>query len=208
MQSPVFNIGIIEPSDLLYEGLTNMLLKHKSGLRLYRIDELDDIYRSVPHIEFELIILNTTLIQNRIKIFRNLKREKPGIRWIGIIYSLINTETLTEFDDIIRIDETSEVICNKIFRHSDTKPLLPSSPQQKTLSDRETDVLKLLSGGLSNKEIADNLNISIHTVISHRKNISQKTGIKSQSGLTIYALSNNIISLDNLQPPLADHLLG
>lgn len=208
MQSPVFNIGIIEPSDLLYEGLTNILLRHKSGLRLYRIDELDDIYRSIPHIDFDLIIMNTTLIQNRIKTFRNLKREKPAIRWIGIIYSLINTETTAEFDDIIRIDETSEAICNKIFRLSDTKPAHPASPQQKTLSDRETDVLKLLSGGFSNKEIADNLNISIHTVISHRKNISQKTGIKSQSGLTIYALSNNIISLDNLQSPLADHLLG
>ena len=208
MQSPVLNIGIFEPSDLLYEGLANILLKYRSGLRLYRIDELDDYYRSVPHTDFNLIILNTTLIQNRIKTFRNLKREKPGIRWIGIIYSLINTETLNEFDDIIRIDETSEAICNKIFRISDTKPLSPSSPLQKTLSDRETDVLKLLSGGLSNKEIADSLNISIHTVISHRKNISQKTGIKSQSGLTIYALSKNIISLDNLQSPLPDHLMG
>ena len=208
MQSPVFNIGIIEPSDLLYEGLTNIILRFKSGLRLYRIDELDDYYRSIPHIDFDLIILNTTLVQNRIKAFRNIKREKPGIRWIGIIFSLINTETLTEFDDIIRIDETSESICNKIFRFSETKPAFPSTAQQKTLSDRETDVLKLLSGGLSNKEIADNLNISIHTVISHRKNISQKTGIKSQSGLTIYALSNNIISLDNLQSPLSDHLLG
>jgi DNA-binding CsgD family transcriptional regulator len=208
MQSPVHNIGIIEPSDLLYEGLTNLLLKYRSGLRLYRIVELDDYYRSIPHIDFDLIILNTTLIQNRIKTFRNLKRDKPGIRWIGIIYTLINTETLTEFDDIIRIDEPSEAICNKIFRLSDAKPAYPYSPQQKTLTDRETDVLKLLSGGLSNKEIADNLNISIHTVISHRKNISQKTGIKSQSGLTIYALSNNIISLDNLQSSQSDRLLG
>ena len=198
MHSGVCNIGIIEPSDLLFEGLTNILLKYKSRLRLYRIDELDDYYRSIPHIDFDLIILNTTLIQNRIKIFRNFKREKPDIRWIGIMHSLINAETLTEFDDIIRIDENSEAICKKIFKLTDTKQIHSFSPQQKALSDRETDVLKLLSGGLSNKEIACNLNISIHTVISHRKNISRKTGIKSQSGLTIYALSNNIISLDNL----------
>jgi len=51
--------------------------------------------------------------------------------------------------------------------------------------------------GFSNKEVADNLNISIHTVISHRKNISQKTGIKSQSGLTIYAISNKIILIED-----------
>lgn len=127
MESRVFNIGIIEPSDILYEGLSNILLKYKSGLKLYRLDELDDYYRSIPHIDFDLIILNTTLIQNRIKTFRNLKRKKPGIRWIGIIYSLINTVTLNEFDDIIRIDETAEAICYKIFRLSDTNPAHPSS---------------------------------------------------------------------------------
>jgi DNA-binding NarL/FixJ family response regulator len=66
------------------------------------------------------------------------------------------------------------------------------------ITERETDVLKLLVKGLSNKEIADKLNISIHTVISHRKNIIQKTGIKSQAGLTIYAISNKIVSLDSV----------
>ena len=56
-------------------------------------------------------------------------------------------------------------------------------------------MLRLLVQGNMNKEIADKLNISVHTVISHRKNITQKTGIKTQSGLTIYALSNKIINL-------------
>ncbi|HPH16806.1 MAG TPA: helix-turn-helix transcriptional regulator, partial [Bacteroidales bacterium] len=64
---------------------------------------------------------------------------------------------------------------------------------------REIQVLTELVKGLSNKEIADVLCISTHTVISHRKNIVQKTGIKSQAGLTIYALSNSIISLDSIQ---------
>jgi len=50
--------------------------------------------------------------------------------------------------------------------------------------------------GLSNKEISEKLNISIHTVISHSKNISRKTGIKSRSALAIYALTNKIISLE------------
>jgi DNA-binding NarL/FixJ family response regulator len=66
------------------------------------------------------------------------------------------------------------------------------------LSDREIDILKLLTTGLSNKEIADKLNISVNTVITHRKNISQKTGIKSVSGLTIYAVVKKLISLENL----------
>jgi DNA-binding NarL/FixJ family response regulator len=69
--------------------------------------------------------------------------------------------------------------------------------QQEDLSEREIEVLSQLVKGLSNKEIADKLNISVHTVISHRKNITEKTGIKSLSGLTIYAITRKIIPLDN-----------
>jgi len=64
-----------------------------------------------------------------------------------------------------------------------------------SLSERETDVLKLVAKGFSNKEIGEKLFISIHTVISHRKNITKKLGIKSISGLTVYALLNKLIEL-------------
>lgn len=198
MKPRILNIGIIEPSDLLFEGLTNILLKHNSNLRLYRIDELEDFNSSMPDITFDVIILNTILIQNRAKLFRKFKRERTEIRWIGILNSLVSTETINEFDEIVRIDERSEDICRKIISLPSNKVRNESTYPQKVLTEREREVLKLLSKGLSNKEIADNLNISIHTVISHRKNLTQKTGIKSQSGLTIYALSNNIISLENL----------
>lgn len=60
------------------------------------------------------------------------------------------------------------------------------------LSAREKEVLRLLVAGKINKEIADKLCISINTVITHRKNITAKTGIKSVSGLSIYALMNGI----------------
>lgn len=66
------------------------------------------------------------------------------------------------------------------------------------LSERERDVLVQIVKGLSNKEIADILCISIHTVITHRKNITRKLNIHSAAGLTIYAIVNKLISLDNL----------
>lgn len=66
------------------------------------------------------------------------------------------------------------------------------------LSARERDVLKLVALGLSNKETADKLFISIHTVITHRKNITEKLGIKSISGLTVYAIINGIIDSDSI----------
>ncbi|MDE7414587.1 MAG: LuxR C-terminal-related transcriptional regulator [Muribaculaceae bacterium] len=61
------------------------------------------------------------------------------------------------------------------------------------LSLREKEVLRELSSGKTNKEIARDLSISVNTVITHRKNISSKLGIKSVSGLSLYALMNGLI---------------
>ena len=63
-----------------------------------------------------------------------------------------------------------------------------------TLSSREIEVLKLVAKGQINKHIADVLSISLHTVISHRKNITAKLGIKTVSGLTMYAVLNGLVS--------------
>lgn len=60
------------------------------------------------------------------------------------------------------------------------------------LSERETEVLVLVARGLSSKEIADKLNISVHTVNTHRKNITHKTGIRSVAGLAVYAMLHNL----------------
>ena len=66
------------------------------------------------------------------------------------------------------------------------------------LSAREIEVLKLITKGLINKEIADRLGISLTTVISHRKNITEKLGIKSVSRLTIYAVMNGYVEADSI----------
>jgi len=62
-----------------------------------------------------------------------------------------------------------------------------------SLSERELEVIKLISEGLTNKEIADNLCLSTHTVNTHRKNIMNKLGIKNTAGIVIYAFKENII---------------
>lgn len=69
----------------------------------------------------------------------------------------------------------------------------------KELSSRETDVLQLIVKGITNKEIADKLNISLNTVLTHRKNITAKLGIKTVSGLTFYAIMNGLISGDDIE---------
>ena len=72
-------------------------------------------------------------------------------------------------------------------------------PETEELSDREKDVLIQVVRGLSNKEIADVLCISTHTVISHRKNIAHKLNIHSTAGLTIYAIVNHLVDLNSLE---------
>ena len=67
------------------------------------------------------------------------------------------------------------------------------------LSAREKEILVCVAKGLLNKEIADAENISIHTVITHRKNITRKTGIKTVAGLTVYALLNNLIDINTIE---------
>ena len=74
-----------------------------------------------------------------------------------------------------------------------------TQPETEELSDREKDVLVQVVRGLSNKEIADVLCISMHTVISHRKNIARKLGIHSTAGLTIYAIVNNLVNINDLK---------
>ena len=67
------------------------------------------------------------------------------------------------------------------------------------LSAREKEILVAVAKGMLNKEIADLYNISIYTVISHRKNITRKTGIKTVAGLTVYARLNNLIDMNSIE---------
>ena len=80
----------------------------------------------------------------------------------------------------------------------DMPPIAMPEVHQEILSAREIEVLVLITKGLINKEIADKLNISLTTVITHRKNITEKLGIKSVSGLTIYAVMNGYIEADRI----------
>ena len=77
---------------------------------------------------------------------------------------------------------------------------LDEEPEQRLeLSDREKEILVSVAQGLLNKEIADKHNISINTVITHRKNITRKTGIRTVPGLTVYAILNDLIDINSIE---------
>lgn len=71
--------------------------------------------------------------------------------------------------------------------------------QSDALSDREKDVIIALVQGMSNKEIAEHLCISVNTVITHRRNIASKLQIHSPAGLTIYAIINNLVDITTVK---------
>ena len=77
-------------------------------------------------------------------------------------------------------------------------PTMPKSLTSKILSDREIEVLCLIVQGYINKEIASQLNIGMTTVITHRKNIMEKLGMKSVSSLTIYAVMNGYVDINKI----------
>ena len=71
--------------------------------------------------------------------------------------------------------------------------------QEETLSEREREVIRLVAMGLSNKEIADRMFIAVNTVMTHRRNISRKLDIHAAAGLTIYAIVNGIINVEDVK---------
>lgn len=103
---------------------------------------------------------------------------------------------------MLNIYQTEEALVKdilKMHQYGHSNRHAPMHPTQgHDLSAREIEVLILITKGFINKEIADKLNISLTTVISHRKNITEKLGIKSVSALTIYAVMNGYISPDSI----------
>ena len=108
---------------------------------------------------------------------------------------------------ILNIYQAEEQLVKDILKlhqhaHHDGYPVKDMPPTPPTtgheLSAREIEVLFLITKGLINKEIADKLNIGLTTVITHRKNITEKLGIKSVSGLTIYAVMNGYVEADRI----------
>ena len=110
---------------------------------------------------------------------------------VAIQHSLDYSQILSEFDEVISIFDTTETIKTKISKQVN---LNQSSSPEEALTIREQEVLVRIVNGLTNKEIADNLNLSVHTITTHRRNISTKLQIHTVAGLTIYAISNKMIN--------------
>ena len=119
---------------------------------------------------------------------------------------LVGGENLPQLSGVptLNIYQSEKDLVKSILRmhehghHGGKHPQGEPTVNSHDLSAREIEVLKLITKGFINKEIDEKLNISLTTVISHRKNITEKLGIKSVAGLTIYALMNGYIEADSI----------
>lgn len=114
---------------------------------------------------------------------------------ISVMSDLWHTER--DFADHCAIED--DILRPALAQLRARKPQHNNKPETCELSERERDVLIQVVRGLSNKEIADVLCISMHTVISHRTHITRKLNIHSTAGLTIYAIVNKLIDLNSLE---------
>ena len=188
---------ICEASEIIVNGLAEIIDGMAQFDVVMRLDNPERLSERILSTDANLLIINPLLLgyQNR-SFLAQLGKEHPNVTLIALVTSYIDHAMLTPYSGIIEINDTRAKIISKMneFAQSETT----KSTDDVELSKRETDVLVAVAKGMMNKEIADQMNISIHTVISHRKNITRKTGIKSISGLTVYALLNNLISEDEL----------
>ena len=115
---------------------------------------------------------------------------------ISVMSDLWHTEQ--DFQDHCAIED--EILRPSMMKVKESKVKSQEvKGKSEELSEREKDVLIQVVRGLSNKEIADVLFISTHTVISHRKNIARKLNIHSTAGLTIYAIVNHLVDLNSVE---------
>ena len=188
---------ICEASEIIALGLAEMIDGMAQFDVVARLDSPEHLSEKIIATDASLVIVNPTLLgfYNR-DFLAQLGKDCPQVTVIALATTYVDHSMLTPYNGIIEINDTKSKIISKMNEFAQSE--VAKNTDDVELSKRETDVLVAVAKGMMNKEIADQMNISIHTVISHRKNITRKTGIKSVSGLTVYALLNNLIDEKDL----------
>lgn len=191
-------IAIVEPNTLTALGLKTILEKiiPMATIRTFSnfgelVDDTPDMYAHY-FIAAQIFIEHNAFFLPRKKKTIVLAGESQSLQLSGIRILNIYQSEESLVKDILKLHQHA---------HHDGYPAgaVPPMPAvSHELSAREIEVLVLITKGLINKEIADKLNISLTTVITHRKNITEKLGIKSVSGLTIYAVMNGYVEADRI----------
>ncbi|MEG1554360.1 MAG: response regulator transcription factor [Rikenellaceae bacterium] len=197
MKSKMYRVVIVEPSTIIRVGIKQIIEENPSFVIVGELNDAHHLEEKIATMRADIVIVNPAIIGFHKR--NTIKSIIPNTIVIGLIYSHIESDLLKQFNSIIDIYDDPTKISHRLTEALSATTTEDSTSDNSDLSDREKEILIAVAKGMMNKEIATLHNISIHTVISHRKNISRKTGIKSVSGFVVYALLNNLIEQGELQ---------
>lgn len=191
---------ILEPSVIIAEGLKHVVDDLAGFDVCGMITELEGgLEATLEAYDTDIIIADPAIAdpQSRPGLHETIKN-LTGVPVLAILTSATDAGFVQDYEGQIYLtDKTAEVeqkisaaVC---VNANETRG------DGEELSAREKEILVCVAKGMLNKEIADYYNISIYTVITHRKNITRKTGIKTVAGLTVYALLNNLIDMNSME---------
>jgi len=187
-------IVIADPSPMVQLGLAVMLQEIPDCEIAWKTNDVQALFSRVRVLNPDVLILNPVMLDytKRMSV-RTLFEDMPDMKLVALVCSFVDAAQLRQYHGVIEMTDELQRIRYTLNQLQDSMREAEDESESAQLSDREKDVLVCLAKGLKNSEIADQLHISIHTVITHRKNIVRKTGIKSVSALTVYAIINNLI---------------
>lgn len=199
MKTHAKKVLLIVPSKIVARGMEAVLselgefrvagiltdLSHASQMRLRNIDA-------------DVIVLDPVVFDfvSRSSVRSHIS-EYSDAAVVGLQTIPMDDEQKKQYDALIGLNDDPVLIVRKLRESLDSRQDNPET-EEYDLSAREKEILVCVARGMLNKEIADACNLSIHTVITHRKNITRKTGIKTVAGLTVYALLNNLIDSSSI----------
>lgn len=190
---------IIHPSIIIREGLYRVI-RQLFDYEVRMVSDLDELENYQDLDSNRLIFLvDANIHENHFQKQAEKYKQKNELKIILIRDPHAPSQCLDNCTCCFDTDASEERIKYLLTPYFESKEK-SGNKVSSGLTDREIDVVRLVAFGKTNKEIADDLHISIHTVISHRKNITEKLGIKSISGLTVYAILNNLIDANNIDP--------
>jgi DNA-binding NarL/FixJ family response regulator len=199
MNKELLTIAIAEPSVIIRSGIT-VVLKRIPGFRIQpvEISSIETLNNYLLLHKPDILIINPAF-WGYFDIAR-LKEETTNLKLktLALLYSSIDVSLLRNYDDTISIFETVEQLKEKLEKLYES-PSGENTDETNALSVREKEIITCVVKGLTNKEIARELFLSTHTVITHRRNIARKLEIHSTAGLTIYAIVNKLVELEEIK---------
>ena len=191
-------IAIIDQNILAAIGLRQLLQQAMPMIEVDTYGSFNELQANHPENYFHYFVAMNIVIANR-DFFLERRHQT-----IVLTPGMEPDNQLSDFH-CLSVSTSEEILIRQLLSleqkgHSGGRnlPEMPKPVKQKTLSDREIEVLSLVAQGLINKEIADQLNIGLSTVITHRKNIQEKLGLKSVSALTIYAVMHGYVDINKI----------